>query len=187
MKKLYGSNPRKKAKATKTRKAAKTETKKNPFNKLFTGDDALYPPDISKLPEFQTIFIVKGEKTTDLLNEVIQLTGKSSAVAVTLLIESLWEDFLRLHPNMVKKRIRILPDNDKLGNELAKMVATVIFDVNSMADVKIVELPDLPEGGNFMNWYADFKEKNKDIDDEELAILTMKEIVKYCKQARQLR
>ncbi|MBF0383892.1 MAG: hypothetical protein HQL69_22985 [Magnetococcales bacterium] len=49
--------------------------------------------------------------------------------------------------------VMILPDNDDPGREHAITIATALHDAG--IKVKIIELPDLPEGGDVTDWVAD--------------------------------
>jgi len=134
-----------------------------------------------------TLFIVEGEKTADCLNQVLQATGKDTAVATTspmgALNGHLWKGFVQRYPDIANKKIRILPDNDKPGAKYAQTVVTAILGANPQADVKIVTLPDLPDGGDFVDWYVNIKAESDDKDNEEVERLVIKRLLELCKQA----
>jgi len=44
--------------------------------------------------------------------------------------------------------------NDDPGMKCARTVAAAFLEANQEANVKIVELPDLPEGGDFVDWHT---------------------------------
>jgi|GEM_PF-3227980 len=136
------------------------------------GQWARGKPDITvpyRLPEVleaETLFIVEGEKVADCLNRVLWAAGSETAVATTSPMGALnakqWEKYLKRVPSIVDKRIIILADNDEAGTKYARTVAVAIREVNPEANVRIVVLPDLPEGGDFVDWYAEMKENDKD-------------------------
>jgi len=134
----------------------------------------LYPYHLPDVLQAEMVFIVEGEKTADCLNQVLQATRRNTIVATTSQGGSprgyLWREFLLRHPDIANKAIRLLPDNDAPGVKYAQTVATAILHANPSADVKIIELPGLPEGGDFVDWYAEFELDGKD---ESAAIETL--------------
>ena len=62
----------------------------------------------------------------------------------------------------------------------ARTVATIILKANPSADVKIVELPDLPETGDFVDWYDEQKKNGV----ENSAV--MERFVLQCKSAERV-
>jgi len=149
--------------------------------------DSTVPYNLPKVLQAKTVFIVEGEKTADYLNRTLDLAGITTAAVTTspmgALNGHLWKDFVRRYPDIAKKKIRILPDNDKPGTKYVQTVVAIILEVNPQADVKIVTLPDLPESGDFVDWLANFKAENEDKNDEELERLAIKGLVELCKQA----
>src|SRR5262249_4622581 len=52
------------------------------------------------------------------------------------------------------KEIWILPDTDSAGRKYADLVAAILHKLTPAAVVRIVELPNLPEGGDIVEWIA---------------------------------
>ena len=134
-------------------------------------------PEILR-PEVDTILIVEGEKATDSLREVLHAAGVTNTAVTTSPGGSpsgkLWKKFVQQHPVILGKRIRIFPDNDDPGRKYSREVAVAFLEAKPDADVRIVSLDGLPEGGDFVDWYANFVADGKD---ESAAVETLKA---YC-------
>lgn len=90
-----------------------------------------------------TVFICEGEKASEAGNK-IGLTCTTSAHGAKSPQKTDW--------SWVKgKHIVIFPDNDKAGRGYAEAVAKLCRDAGA-ASVKIVELPDLPEKGDIVEF-----------------------------------
>jgi putative DNA primase/helicase len=50
------------------------------------------------------------------------------------------------------KEVWILPDNDAPGRKYAETVAEILLGLQPRPSVKLVNLPDLPEGGDIVEW-----------------------------------
>src|SRR5262245_45025743 len=50
------------------------------------------------------------------------------------------------------KEVWILPDNDPPGRKYADIVASILAKLTPAPVVRVVELPDLPEGGDIVDW-----------------------------------
>ena len=131
-----------------------------------------------------TLFIVEGEKTADCLRQVLWAAGVETAVATTSPMGAqnghLWKEYGQRYPSIADTRNIILADNDEAGTKYARTVAVAMREVNPEANVRIVVLPDLPEGGDFVDWYAEMKKNGKDESD---AIEALKAL---CKNAEQV-
>ena len=98
-----------------------------------------------RLPELlaaDTVFIVEGEKDADALTErgIVATTSSEGA--------GKWTADLN---NWFKGRtVYILPDNDKPGRDHARQVAENLHGIAS--EVRIVDLPGLPEKGDVSDW-----------------------------------
>jgi AAA domain-containing protein len=98
-----------------------------------------------RLPELlasdKTVVVVEGEKDADRLASLgfIATTNAGGAGAW----QSAWADFFK------NRVVRVLPDNDAPGAKYAQAVADSLKDV---ADVKIIDLPDLPPKGDVSDW-----------------------------------
>jgi len=141
--------------------------------------DITYPYRLPELLQAETIIVVEGEKAADCVNRVLWAAGSETAIATTSPMGArnghLWKEYVQRHTALAEKRVIILPDNDEPGTEYAREVATAILVTNSKANVKIVELPDLSKGGDFVDWYAEMKKDNKD---ESATIEALKELYK---------
>ena len=147
--------------------------------------------NLSEVLKAKIVFIVQVRIASDCLNEVLRLAEKESSVATTVqggqdTGGKFWKDNLKQYIEITKKKIRILPSNTKSGKvhaesgmEYAKAVAAAFFRVNPDANVKIVELPDLPMFGDFKDWYANYKKENEKI----IASPAMEAFGEICKQA----
>jgi hypothetical protein len=93
-----------------------------------------------------TVFVVvtEGEKaadaTWDLGFAATTSAGGSQAAAKTD-----WRP-------LAGKEILILPDNDVPGREYAYTVAGILAKLMPAPTVRVVELPDLPDGGDIVDW-----------------------------------
>ena len=124
--------------------------------------DIKHPYRLSELlqAEINEVWIVEGEKVADKLHEVLFGTGTTNTAVTTSPGGSqngrCWEKILQRHSVIAEKVIRIFPDNDEPGMKYARTVATAFLEANPSVDVKIVELPGLPEKGDFVDWHAGF-------------------------------
>ena len=120
-------------------------------------DGVWYPYNLPKLNGADKIFIVEGEKAADRMNAVLQTdlwvaTTKPGGSSNP----DWWFDTIDRYPFLLNKEIVILPDNDEPGMRYAKGVARAIFKKLSYANVKIVELPNLPVKGDFVEYRKSF-------------------------------
>ena len=131
--------------------------------------DNTIPYRLNDVLQADTVFIVEGEKTADCLNQVLQVVGIKDVAATTSPMGakngSLWIGFVKQYPAILTKRIIILPDNDEPGMNYARTVASAILKANPSMDAKIVKLPDLSEGEDFVDWCAG---KNESVAIEKL-------------------
>ena len=92
--------------------------------------------------EFDTIFVAEGEKAADACCQfavhcVTSMNGSKSPEKT---------DWTPLRG----KRVIILPDNDEPGIKYAMAVTTMLSGLN--CDVRVVNLPRLPPGGDIADW-----------------------------------
>lgn len=102
------------------------------------------PALLEGVKDESTIFIVEGEKDADRLSsEGLVATCNSGGAGK-------WRDE---YSNLIKdaKQVIVLPDNDEPGRNHARDVAASLRRVG-VADVRILELPDLPEKGDVSEW-----------------------------------
>lgn len=102
------------------------------------------PEVVAAVDEGRTVHLVEGEKDTD------TLAGLGLAATTNPGGAGRWtEDYTNA---LRGARVVILPDNDTAGREHALKVARALDGV--AAEVRVVELPDLPEGGDVSDWIA---------------------------------
>ena len=107
-------------------------------------DRVLYrlPSVLAAVKDGKSIWIAEGEKDADNLVALgLPATTNSGGAGK-------WQK--SYGATLRGARIAILPDNDKAGREHAQKVATALHGV--AAEIKILELPDLPEKGDVSDW-----------------------------------
>ena len=100
-------------------------------------------PDLLKVPRETLVFIVEGEKDVDTLR-VAGLVATCNPFGA-----GSWS-WLDDDSALEGRHIVILPDNDDPGRKHAQDIASRLF--GRAASVKLVELPDLPSGGDVTDW-----------------------------------
>ena len=140
--------------------------------------DMKYPYRLPEVLQADNLWIVEGEKVADALRAVLLAVGVTD-IAVTTSpggtpSGKLWNKFVQRHPSILEKRIRVFPDYDEPGLKYALTVAAAFFGTNPEADVRFVKLPDLPDGGDFVDWHDGFLAGGKD---ESAVVETLK---MYC-------
>ncbi len=97
-----------------------------------------------EIPEAGRVYIVEGEKCADEMNRLglpcVTSAGGSGAADKT--------DWAPL----AGRDVTILPDNDKPGMKYADTVRGILANLASPARCRIVELPDLPEAGDVVDF-----------------------------------
>lgn len=117
------------------------------------------PRPLYGLPELATadrIFIVEGEKAADAAR-TIGLTATTSAHGSQSPAKTDWSP-------LAGKECFILPDHDEPGGKFADKVAALLAKLTPPATVKVVNLPDLPDHGDIVDWM----EAQPDVDADEL-------------------
>jgi len=104
---------------------------------------------LAKHPKEKAVFIVEGEKATAALHSlglcaVTSLGGSQSANKA---------DWTALNGF---QRVVLLPDNDEPGEYYAREVYMALSALESPPAVQLVRLPDLPEGGDIVDWLQNF-------------------------------
>lgn len=105
------------------------------------------PRPLYGLPELTTarrIVVTEGEKAADAARS-IGFTATTSVGGSQAADKSDWRP-------LDGKEVWILPDNDPAGRKYAATVADVLAKVTSVPVVRVVELPDLPAGGDIVDW-----------------------------------
>lgn len=92
----------------------------------------------------QRIFVTEGPKCADAVLS-LGLQATTSAHGARAAMKSDWS-------LLAGCDVQILPDNDKDGEHYATEVAGILSELVPPARVRIVRLPDLPEGGDVVDW-----------------------------------
>ncbi|NPV78927.1 MAG: AAA family ATPase [Firmicutes bacterium] len=101
-------------------------------------------PELIASPKDSWIFIPEGEKDCDNLAKFGLVATTNSGGA------GKWrQEFAKYFAG---RKVVILPDNDEPGRKHAEAVARSLYGTAS--DVRIVNLPDLPEKGDISDWLA---------------------------------
>jgi hypothetical protein len=100
-------------------------------------------PELLAAPPGRLVFIVEGEKDVNDLIAVLGLIATCNPMGAGKWRPE-FNEFLR------GRHVCILPDNDDPGREHARDVARNLSGV--AASVKILMLPDLPDGGDVFDW-----------------------------------
>ena len=145
---------------------ARFETRKGkdfrPFHPVEGGFSVGDPPGqlplyrLSDLADEDLIIIVEGEKCVDTAH-LIGLNATTSAHGSDAAAKSDWSF-------CAGKSVVILPDNDEPGRKYARQVAAILTRLG--CKVKILELPDLPAGGDIV----EFIDLHKDMTSQELRL-----------------
>jgi hypothetical protein len=105
------------------------------------------PRPLYALPELATarcVVVTEGEKAADAARSV-GFTATTSAGGSQAAKKTDWRP-------LAGKEIWILPDNDIPGRKYADTVAAILAKLTPAPVVRIVELPDLPDGGDIVDW-----------------------------------
>ena len=101
------------------------------------------PRPLYRLPEVQvagSVVITEGEKAADAAVR-LGFEATTSAHGSQSASKTDWSP-------LAGKEVVILPDNDAAGKTYAAEVAAILASLDPQPTIKIVELPDLPEGGD---------------------------------------
>jgi hypothetical protein len=112
--------------------------------------------DLAELAGSKCIYVCEGEKCADAAAH-IGLTATTSAHGAKAASKSDWTP-------LAGRDVVILPDNDPAGRRYAADVAAILSRLTPPARVRIVNLPDLPEGGDIV----DFLDAHEAKDPEDL-------------------
>ena len=116
------------------------------------------PYNLPNVMKSKEVFVNEGEKDSDRLNG-LGLTATTNPMGA-----GKWKSDNNIY--FIDKDVVILPDNDCVGKNHAQAVAKSLFGI--VSSIKILDLPNLPEGGDV----SDFLDSFEDIEDakESLAI-----------------
>lgn len=104
------------------------------------------PYNLPKVIDAETVYIVEGEKDCHSL-EKLNLVGTCNVAGA-----GSWTPDLNHH--FKGKEIILVPDNDDPGRRHVQKVYAELKEV--AADIKLVELPGLSDGGDFTDWLNTF-------------------------------
>jgi replicative DNA helicase len=102
-------------------------------------------PDLISTPRGATVFVVEGEKDSDRLWD-LGFAATTNAGGAGKWLPEYCEQLSKFDC------VVIVPDNDKPGREHAKKVGRSLKDMNDAQEVRILELPGLPEKGDVSDW-----------------------------------
>jgi hypothetical protein len=105
----------------------------------------LFGLDILAAKSNKAVFIVEGEKCAEALHHL-------EFVAVTSLSGSNAVDKADWTPLKGRKHIHLLPDNDGPGQKYMASVAGILRGLDPGVDIRVVELPGLPDKGDVIDW-----------------------------------
>jgi hypothetical protein len=98
-------------------------------------------PDLAAAP---LVVVCEGEKATDSAR-VLGFVATTSAGGAQAAAKTDWRP-------LSGKEVWILPDNDLSGRKYAEMVVSLLAALTPAPRYRIVELPNLPEGGDVVDW-----------------------------------
>ncbi len=93
-----------------------------------------------------TVYVCEGEKTADAARSL-------GLVAVTSMNGALSPDKTDWTP-LAGKNVVILPDHDEAGRKYSVAIAAILAKLSPSPVVKIVELPELTDGDDLVEWIA---------------------------------
>jgi hypothetical protein len=102
------------------------------------------PYRLPQLLTAQTVYLVEGEKDVHSLETWGLVASCNSGGSASSSLYSQWTEHFR------GRDLFILPDRDPPGRKHAARVAEAL--IGAAASIRIVELPGLPEGGDFTDW-----------------------------------
>jgi hypothetical protein len=106
------------------------------------------PLPLYRLPELKAagrVFVTEGPKCADVAVK-LGLCATTSAHGARSPGKSDWSP-------LAGKEVIILPDNDEPGRGYARAVVALLSRLDPPPTVKIVDLPDLPDGGDIDDWF----------------------------------
>ena len=140
-----------------------------PVSKHSDGWKISDPPDVwplyqlADLVDADQVYINEGEKAADAASS-IGLIATTSAHGSGSAHKSDWSP-------LVGKHCFILPDNNDAGANYAAAVKKELEELSPPAHVTVVELPDLPDGGDIYDWIEARKSNKPESLKEEIESL----------------
>jgi hypothetical protein len=105
------------------------------------------PRPLYNLPHLeaaQRVVVCEGEKAADAAS-ALGFTATTSAGGAQAATKTDWRP-------LAGKEVWILPDNDQPGRKYANTIASITTKLTPAARVRVVDLPDLPDGGDIVDW-----------------------------------
>ncbi len=93
----------------------------------------------------ETVYVAEGEKAATAAGW-LGLLGTTSPHGSNSAARADWRP-------LAGRDVVILPDNDQAGRRYAETVGEILLRLQPPARVRIVELPDLPAGGDLFDWF----------------------------------
>jgi hypothetical protein len=103
----------------------------------------IVPYRLHEVLRSEQVFIVEGEKDADVLREKLGLVATTNPMGA-----GKWKDEYSQY--FKDKDVIIIPDNDDVGKAHGLMVANSLSQVTE--NIKIIELPDIPESEDISYW-----------------------------------
>jgi hypothetical protein len=100
--------------------------------------------ELTDLASAQRIVVVEGEKAADATRS-LGFVATTSAGGAQAAGKTDWRP-------LAGKEVWIMPDNDAPGRKYAETVAGILAKLTPAPTVRVVELPDLPDGGDIVDW-----------------------------------
>jgi hypothetical protein len=107
------------------------------------------PRPLYRLPDLSgasRVYVCEGEKAADAVRS-LGLVATTSAHGCESPGKTDWSP-------LAGKEVIILPDNDKAGQDYAEAVAGLLSEFSPSPNIKLVELPELPEKGDAADFVA---------------------------------
>ncbi len=101
-------------------------------------------PEITAADPAELVFVVEGERDAD------ALAGLSLVATTCPMGAGKWRD--EYSETLRDRHVIVIGDNDTAGGKHAEQVARALHDM--AAQVKVLDLPDLPDGGDVSDWLA---------------------------------
>lgn len=99
---------------------------------------------LPSLPSAKCVVVCEGEKAADKAR-ALGFTATTSAGGAQAAAKTDWQP-------LAGKEIWIFPDNDDAGRTYAATVADILIRLSPKTIIRIVNLPELPEGGDIVDW-----------------------------------
>jgi hypothetical protein len=115
-------------------------------------------PELIAAPGSSLVFVCEGEKATDALVRV-GLVATTAAFGSSSAANADWSP-------LTGRRVVIVPDHDESGTRYARTVARALLDLDPPTTSFWLDLPDLPEKGDAVEWVAACRAER--MDDETI-------------------